>query len=116
MRDHIGVKAKLAQRLKCSSLCAIKIYDSMGGDRAQRVLACLDAMEGIEDPAAARALLDDKQMEFATDMRIVVQRLSRKYCERESVKTGHREYKPTLGCGCDVCEARRVMLKVEAFK
>jgi hypothetical protein len=34
----------------------------------RRIVACVKAMEGIEDPAAARAVLDSPRTESATDM------------------------------------------------
>lgn len=35
---------------------------------ASRVVACLNAMEGIEDPAAARVILDEPQTQYAADL------------------------------------------------
>jgi hypothetical protein len=35
---------------------------------AARIVACVNALEGIDDPAAARVLLDEPRMAAATDM------------------------------------------------
>lgn len=42
-----------------------KVYDD---SNAERIVACMNAMEGIDDPAAARAILDDPRTSAATDM------------------------------------------------
>lgn len=51
LQDHIGV---------------LNSYNAAAD--AARLVACWNAMEGIEDPAAARALIDDPRTAAATDM------------------------------------------------
>lgn len=36
-----------------------------GQDNAERIVACVNAMEGIDDPAAARVIIDDPRTEKA---------------------------------------------------
>ncbi len=35
---------------------------------AERIMTCLNAMDGIDDPVAARAIIDDPRTQAATDM------------------------------------------------
>lgn len=57
--QHIRTEAGL------SEFRAYKIGDRVD---AARIVACVNAMEGIDDPAAARAVLDDPKVDAMTDM------------------------------------------------
>ena len=52
-------------------ICHFTILDAGGEERdgnAQRIVECVNAMEGIDDPQAARAVLDDPRTRAATDL------------------------------------------------
>lgn len=40
--------------------------------RAERIVACVNAMEGIEDPIAARAILDDPRVAVMSEMLVAL--------------------------------------------
>lgn len=67
---------------------------------AARLVACWNAMDGIEDPVAARVVLDEPQTQHARDMLAMLKQLTQLHLH---CKSGER-----------VCDACKLIKKVQS--
>lgn len=63
--QRVGVSEYAVVSNEVRSPVARRVYAEAD---AARIVACVNAMEGIDDPNAARALVDDPRTAAATDM------------------------------------------------